>query len=462
MSWDGPTLLDSFERDGEWWLPGDSVEDRVFGRLSFDPAGGVRLKVRSPLRAEGRLAPGERFRPALILGSVEYGRPVTLYLATRVGRARPPLSDEGSEFYARYAFLGHHFQDEGSESFASLEAGFTDLEEWSKHHPFVDIIPRSERWSTGYVEMRPVEAEVDSLRAKLTIKSSIQSWALVPGRTLRWEHRIVFEVEPEEDRPPQWYRWVLEGLQELLTLLVGRPVYPSLVEARVCREGNARADVFFDGGARKPGGGSASAALLSRESDFLLPLPDVRRELPVALENWFAKREGLAPVYDLFFGVFFGPEVSPEYQFLSLAQALETYHRRTRPESRYLDEEEYQSRYEEIKEALPGTVRGPLRDRLKEMLRYGNEWSLRRRIKEPPRHELPEGVIDERSNGAFVGSDSGYTRNYLTHYTEELRTTGVCTVRNPTKPLDELRCLVAFLMLQRAWAQMKKKLLRAL
>lgn len=317
-------MLDSLERDGEWWLPGDAAGDRVFGKLSFDSAGGVRLKAMRPFSVEQRLAPGERFRPKLILGFVDYGKPVTLYLATRVGRARPPLSDEGSEFYARYAFLGHHFQHECSEAFASLKAGFTELEEWTNHSPFVGTIPVAGNTRTGYMEMTPVEAEVEDLKARLTIKSSIQSWALVPGRTMRWEHRIVFEVEPEEDRPPQWYRQVLGGLQELLTLLVGRPVYPSFVEARVHREGNARADVFFDGGARKPGGGSPSAMLLSRESDVLLPLSEVRREFPVSLENWFAKREMLAPVYDLFFGVFFGPGVSPEYQFLSLAQALET------------------------------------------------------------------------------------------------------------------------------------------
>lgn len=437
-------MLDSFERDGEWWLPGDAAVDRVFGRLSFDPAGGVRLKAMRPFRAEQRLASGERFRPELILGFVDYGRPVTLYLATRMGWAHPPLSDEGSDFYARYAFLGHHFQDEGSETFVSLKAGFTDLEEWSKHSPFVGTIPVPGNTRTGYMEMTPVEAEVEDLEARVSIKSSMQSWALVPCRTLRWEHRIVFEVEPEEARPPQWYRQVLGGLQELLTLLVGRPVYPSFVEARVHREGKARADLFFDGGARKPGGGSPSAVLLSRESDVLLPLPQVQREFPGALENWFAKREMLAPVYDLFFGVFFGPGVSPEYQFLSLAQALETYHRRTRPDSRYLDDEEYQGLYEEIVEALPGTLSHSLRSRLTEMLKYGNEWSLRKRLKDLL-SEIPEGVI-EHSGDDFVSSMVN-TRNYLTHYTEELRQRALHGTEL-NEAVDELRRLVAFLMLR--------------
>ena len=103
-----------------------------------------------PFRAEQRLAPRERFRPELILGFVDYGKPVTLYLATRVGLVRSFSSDEGSEFCARYSFLGHHFQDEGSETFACLKVGFTDLEEWAEHHPPVALSVQCVCWRAGH------------------------------------------------------------------------------------------------------------------------------------------------------------------------------------------------------------------------------------------------------------------------------------------------------------------------
>ena len=78
MSWDGLTLLDSFERDGEWWLSEALRENRVAGRVYFDPAGGVRLRTFRPFREEMELEPGVGLRPPLILGFWGHGTPLCL------------------------------------------------------------------------------------------------------------------------------------------------------------------------------------------------------------------------------------------------------------------------------------------------------------------------------------------------------------------------------------------------
>lgn len=50
----------------------------------------------------------------------------------------------------------------------------------------------------------------------------------------------------------------------------------------------------------------------------------------------------------------FNPRTYPDFQFLSLAQALETYHRRTSPNARYLPEREYlEEHYPEVVSSLP-------------------------------------------------------------------------------------------------------------
>src|SRR5215218_10131623 len=110
--WDHPTVLDAFERDGEWWIPGDPAEDaHVAGRLTFDTSRGVRLRTQRPFRAEAAVKPEEGHRPPLILGFGEHGRPLTLYRAVREGKVRPPGGWEGSRYYARYLIDGHHFQE---------------------------------------------------------------------------------------------------------------------------------------------------------------------------------------------------------------------------------------------------------------------------------------------------------------------------------------------------------------
>lgn len=444
MSWDGPTLQDSFERDGVWWLPGDKSGDRVAGRASFDSGGGVRLGAFGPFAAEPASGAESPFRPALILGFWEHGRPVTLYQATRHGRVRYPGSDRGSDFYARYAIDGHHFHDEEDVSFLSWRAGFTDLELWAGHHPFVGAIPVSGTDRLGYREMDPVVVEAEAIGARLTIRSQMSSWGTVPMRTLRWEHRVVFDIEPHERRPLRWYRETTEALQDFLSLVVGRPVYPSTAEAQAKRGSPDRADVFFDAGLRQRDGG-ASATGLSWGEEVLVPLSRLRAELPAMLQSWFEKRANLRPVHGLFFGALFGPGTSTEFRFLSLAQALESYHRRTRPDDRYEPDEDYERHYGKIVEGFPDNLPNDLRQSLKRGLEFGNEWSLRRRMKDLF-EQLPEEGVVEHGRSYFSGPVVE-TRNYLTHWTEQLEREALhgTALR---EAVDELGRMLAFFLLR--------------
>lgn len=437
--------MDSFERIGEWWLPGETAQKGVPGRLSFDPGGGVRLETLKPFPKERELALGAGFRPDIVHGFTDYTTPVTLYRVTRVGNVRPPESDLGSTFYARYAVLGHHFHEVEEVRLASLQAGFTDLEEWAKHYPFAGMIPVPGEPRTRFREMKPVQVGVDSLGARLTIKS-VPSWGQVPMKTLRWEHRIVFEIEPEEPEPLGWYRDVLRGLQDLLTLLMGRPTQPSALNAQVHKGQDRRSDVFFEVGKRSPENGVAAATGLSPGSGVLIPLPKIRREFPNVLNNWFAERKRLAPVHGLFFETLFSsPGTSPEFQFLSLAQALESYHRRTRPESLHEPEEDYQGHYDEMVAALPASMPDPLRQSLTKTLTHGNEWSLRKRLKALLGDLPDEGVVD-RGHDYFTDAVVK-TRNYLSHYPEDFEDE-ILEGSELHEAVDELRRMLAFFLLK--------------
>lgn len=130
--------------------------------------------------------------------------------------------------------------------------------------------------------------------------------------------------------------------------------------------------------------------------------------LPVVLDNWFEKRDRLRPVYELFFGSLFDPKLYPNFQVLSLAQALEAYHAR-HPSTH------------------PSTSRWTLKERLEALL-----------------DSLPvTGIVGERPNLVEEVRD---TRNYLTHHSERredraLRGTELMEVTY------ELRKILAFFLL---------------
>ena len=71
--------------------------------------------------------------------------------------------------------------------------------------------------------------------------------------------------------------------------------------------------------------------------------------------------------------------------------------------------------------AIPSTVASDHRDSLKSRIRYGNEYSLRKRLTKAVESLPPEAIECVcKSIGEFV-SGLVETRNYLTHYTDELR-----------------------------------------
>lgn len=444
MSWDIPVSFDAFERAGVWWLPEDH-EDRVAGSVSFDPRDGVRLETIGAFRRswQGPATAEEPFTPGVVLGSWgPSSTPITLYRTARIGPvpapAQPPSS---STLHARCMIVGHHFRSVEDVAFASLRTGFTDLEEWAGHRPFGLEPPGA----TRYVPMDPVAADVGALGARLTVESSLAQGG--DGlRTLRLDHRVLFGIEPEERRPLRWYREVLGGLQDLLTLLVGRPVYPRSAEAQVHHGASARSGVFFEGGLRSPASqGNEPPEGLTRPSDVLVDLPAIRPNLPEVLDNYFAKRELLAPVFELFFGALFNPRTYPDFQFLSLAQALETYHRRAGPEALYMPEDEYlEERYPEILSSLPNSLPKPFREKLKPTLKYANEWSLRKRLKDLVGAVPVTGIAGD--DPAFVERVVD-TRNYLTHYTEELEQKA-WRGHELMGAVEELRRLLAFLLLR--------------
>lgn len=149
-------------------------------------------------------------------------------------------------------------------------------------------------------------------------------------------------------------------------------------------------------------------------AEMLFTLADARSRLAQLVENWFAKQELLRPVFDLYFGAIYNRHAFLEQQFLSLMQAIETFHRRTSAETD-LPPTDHDRRVEEILKAAPATHR----DWLSSKLTYSNELTLRTRLSDVL-GRCPE-VVGKlvKKNKSFI--HQVYTaRNYLTHYDQAL------------------------------------------
>ena len=146
-------------------------------------------------------------------------------------------------------------------------------------------------------------------------------------------------------------------------------------------------------------------------------LRDVHDSLGSRLQNWLDRYDVLRPALDLYFGVAYGAVRYLEPRFLSLMQALETYHRRT-SSTAVLPEEEHRQWIASILDLVDDPRS---RDRLAQILKHANEPPLRARLKELLA-SCPL-VSDEIVHKARVFLQAAVTgRNYLTHYDPALET----------------------------------------
>ena len=147
---------------------------------------------------------------------------------------------------------------------------------------------------------------------------------------------------------------------------------------------------------------------------MLFRYQDIEENAEQIINNWFEAYNRFEPALNLYFGVTTGGLLYLDAKVLALAQGLESYHRRTSDETRMA-----KSNFESLRQTLNDRCPEEHRKWLSEKLHYGNELSLRQRIKriiEP----FKQFVGNEIQRDKLIGSIAD-TRNYLTHYDESLK-----------------------------------------
>ena len=131
------------------------------------------------------------------------------------------------------------------------------------------------------------------------------------------------------------------------------------------------------------------------------------------INNWIEAYEKITPAFNLYFLAKMGEQQYLEERFMALVQGLEAYHRRT-SNQKQMDEAEFKELIDNLIDQCPQERK----EWLKGKLQYGNEVSLRHRLKsliEP----FKEIIEDQKKQKELINRIVN-TRNYLTHYDQSL------------------------------------------
>jgi len=220
-----------------------------------------------------------------------------------------------------------------------------------------------------------------------------------------------FSFQPRQKKPIDWFWRHHNTFIMMLSFLSADVFFADAIQAEV-DDSNDRLDILVTSPESKNNKDKTTM-------DFLLSRSRISTELCSYCNKWFAIFDRVEKPACLAQGIFASKSPWLYVEFLLLMQALEGLHRALYDDN-YMSDPEYEKVEAELVHAIPDNVQSNHKDALKSRIRYGNQFSLRKRLDELA------GKLSKRSCACIFGG-SGYvpqswidTRNYYTHWDSDL------------------------------------------
>jgi len=417
--------MKSFEYTGYWWLA-SNPEKQLTGSLKFDPINGATLDLIGSFKDIPNFQ--DSTETTLILGFAN-GKKVTLFQCYDRGSQMNMTSGmpvfQTSSFIANYVFIGHYFEKPEDILFTSLSINYSHIEEWTRITGFSFTLRHdAEHHMSGYDVSYEFPKDIFQVQTQ-DFLISFDYYFHDGGdriKEFKLEQTTFIKITPVGALHLNDYLTkICYHLQNFISLGIGMPVYPIVIKGRNenCKTERDKGKFFYDDieifyQARS--GQDTSKQLHPLEMFFFLG--DIRDNYELYLKNWFNKAEALQPVYDLYFAILYSSKMYLQHRFITLTQALEAYHRRILG-GKYAEDAEYVSTYKALVSAIPGSLEEGFKTSLKTKMKYGNEFSLRKRLNEII-EKLGDVVDYLIINRPLFIEDVVNTRNFLTHYDKSL------------------------------------------
>ena len=427
-------LPESIETYGYFWLEG-KPDNRLTGVLCISERGEPSLEIfgsfDSPFNGPSKRLTGQNLH---ILGVTDRAGAMTLVDCVVV--EQNDVVNVGllsrSSLHVGCVFWGAHF-DTQEIHFSGMAFSVEGLDEWFvfHHRPFSHDWEPPRPMSVTYKQPEPITFPIsDGLDIGFHMRAGTKSSLFQEVITTK----MSIEIESIEPRSFSGFMQVLRKVKSFLSLAFDRTVsFTSITGFRL--EPNAPYTLHN------------SVAIYGRFDPYDLPkedigpgsslisfdemAPNIQEYLPRWLENY----EEYEPTFNLYFTVVANRYMHLEGAFLFLTNGIESLHRRGSTDTQ-MPTEEFDCLRDSILRNTPGKWRSLIGERLK----YANELSLRRRIREmiTPFDDL-------------FGSDSARkaliqqvvsTRNYLTHYDQSTKSQAVTEPQKLLQLRHKLEALV--------------------
>jgi len=391
---------DDAHREGFWWLPEDPTT-RCPGVLEFDEHNEPILRLFDkplvPINADADCG-----FPA-ILGETPGGQRLT-----GLRGIRRTHSNTRADIVFDGLVEGLHLADGFNERVDGLSVSFSSLEVWLGHDLF-DVEWGDSKKIVATAMQPPIcSYRVRTWPGELRFVSGIDE-ALGRNTGVELRHHAFVELVPDTSQSVNWLIRQMLSVRNLLSVLIGYCVDVETISV-AANQGYECERSFGKLTRRLVASTERKIETIQR---MAVPFPKISDSFQECVDRWFDE-DALTPVRNILIGPSYGEIGLGEARFIGLTQGAEAFHRAIMP-GEYVEGEEWRTICPEIMKAVPSRLDSSHRESLKNRLKYGNEYSLRKRLNDLMDYVGKSFSEHYFGNGKKFVNEVVHTRNSMTH-----------------------------------------------
>lgn len=412
--------MESNEYRGYWWLP-SAPENKTPGAIRISTEDSLTLNLLGTL--ENPRLP-KRYSTdfyKIVLGITEEGKLFTLYQCLRLNASFNSPGIRTETYTINTVFHEVHFNKINQMKFHKAVVDYSCLSSWvySGNPKFLHRWHKDLAASNIYnlIDLNWSSLELVAKTTKGNVSIFPMLFSSTHNLSFNFKKAAKLKIDfSQETTLESCYFDYLYPLQNFLTLATNENNF--IVDLHVYSNYGLRNSNIADNETPI----KVSSSFVSQEpkesskDNMLFTLENIENELSLWMQKWFNIGDDLRHICNIFFGVKYLTDIFGEQRFLSIVQAIESYHRICF-RNEVVPGAEFKRRREEI---LENTLEEH-REWLNEKLVHANEPSLQNRLNDLV--EKYKGVIEP-----FINEDQSKftkkvknTRNYLTHYNKSLK-----------------------------------------
>ena len=408
-------LSEPFEKSGYFWLP-EKAENRLPGVLRIAETGEATLEVIGIFGDTLAALNGTPPDLGRIVGVIENGDLVTLERCFYKNRNISLGGISKSTIYANFVLSGVQYDEGESITFSKFNFSVEGLDEWL----MVSGLRVEHNWDDRSASIHFTPPKEIALQLPDGIGLAFAFGWTLPGAPIVTEAKITqkayISLSSESLRSIDDFLAVVFKINNFLCFATDETVSLDSATAYSYEITRSMGDgkklevpirVYYQS---IP---SSEVKPKVQWHGMLFRHGDIATQLEPILNNWLNNYETSEPAFNLYFASKSGAHRYLEGRFLSLAQGIETLHRRNSQETLMAESE--------FNDLVTAVLKGcPIHKQewLKTKLEYANELPLRQRLRQmlEPFMDLYGGSKQRKH---FIGKVID-TRNYLTHYDTRL------------------------------------------